>query len=75
MQILGLLLLVASSWYIWKLTSNFLDEPTKKSISKDLQKINTTFKEIKKVFSKKFIQEAWNKYKEEDGVLANKKEN
>ena len=27
MQLLGLILLLASSWYLWKLTSNFLDEP------------------------------------------------
>jgi len=33
MQLLGLILLAASSWYLWKLTSKFLDEPTKKELS------------------------------------------
>jgi len=38
MQLLGLILLLASSWYLWKLTSNFLDEPTKAKISEAWEK-------------------------------------
>ena len=74
MQLLGLLLLLASSWYIWKLTSNFLDEPTKNSFKAAYNDIKLKAKNIEKLFSKEFVKEAWSKYKEEDGVLANKKQ-
>ena len=72
MQLLGLILLLATSWYIWKLTSNFLDEPTKKELSESLNSLKNKFKESKKVFSKEKISEAWAKYKEEGGALSNK---
>ena len=73
MQLLGLLLLIVSSWYIWKLTDNFLDEQTKSSLSNEMKNFNGKLNEIKKIFSKEFLKEAWQKYKEEDGVLVNKK--
>ena len=45
MQLLGLILLLASSWYLWKLTSNFLDEPTKKELTNSLNNLkNKCFK-------------------------------
>ena len=72
MQLLGLILLAASSWYIWKLTSNFLDEPTKKEISNNINILKNKFKETKKSFSKENIREAWGKYKKEGGALSNK---
>ena len=74
MQLLGLLLLLASSWYIWKLTSNFLDEPTKNSFKAAYNELKSKAKNIEKLFSKEFIKEAWSKYKEEDGVVTNKKQ-
>ena len=73
MQLLGLLLLIVSSWYIWKLTTNFLDEKTKSSLSNEFKNFNGKINEMKKIFSREFFKEAWQKYKEEDGVLANKK--
>ncbi len=75
MQLLGLILLLASSWYLWKLTSNFLDEPTKKELSKSLNSLKNQFKENKQNFSKAKISEAWEKYKEEGGALSNKSKN
>ena len=72
MQLLGLILLAASSWYLWKLTSNFLDEPTKKELSNTLDSLKNKFKESKQSFSKTKIREAWEKYKEEGGALSNK---
>ena len=72
MQLLGFVLLVASSWYLWKLTSNFLDEPTKKEISNSLNNLKNKFQESKQIFSKAKISEAWDKYKEEGGALSNK---
>ena len=33
MQLFGLILLLATTWYLVKITSKFLDEPTKKDIS------------------------------------------
>ncbi len=65
MQLLGLILLLASSWYLWKLTSNFLDEPTKKELTNSIS-------EGKQNFSKAKLSEAWEKYKEEGGALSNK---
>ena len=72
MQLLGLVLLAASSWYIWKLTSNFLDESTKKDLKNSFKNLNNKFNENKKIFSKAKINEAWEKYKEEGGALSNK---
>ena len=71
MQLLGLILLLASSWYLWKLTSNFLDEPTKKELSNNFTNLKNRFNESKKIFSKAKIKEAWDKYKEEGGALSN----
>ena len=48
MQLLGLILLLASSWYLWKLTSNFLDEPTKKDL-------NNSFNNLKNKLSEELI--------------------
>ena len=72
MQLLGLILLAASSWYLWKLTSKFLDNPTKKELSNSFNSLKDKFNEINKSFSKEKIREAWDKYKKEGGVLSNK---
>ena len=72
MQLLGLILLLASSWYLWKLSSNFLDEPTKKEISNSFNSLKSKLAEGKKNISKAKISEAWEKYKEEGGALSNK---
>ena len=72
MQLLGLILLVASSWYLWKLTSNFLDEPTKKELSNSFNVLKNKFLETKQIFSKEKLSDAWEKYKEEGGALTNK---
>ena len=72
MQLLGLILLMASSWYLWKLTSNFLDEQTKKELSNNFNNLRNKFQESKQSFSKAKISEAWEKYKEEGGALSNK---
>ena len=72
MQLLGLILLLASSWYLWKLTTNFLDEPTKKELSNNFNSLKNKFSEGKQNFSKEKIAEAWEKYKEEGGALTNK---
>ena len=72
MQLLGLILLVASSWYLWKLTSNFLDEKTKKELSNSFNSFRGKLIDTKKIFSKDKINEAWEKYKEEGGALSKK---
>ena len=72
MQLLGFILLLASSWYLWKLTSNFLNEQTKKEISNNLNDLQKKIKESKNIFSKAKINEAWEKYKEEGGAFSNK---
>ena len=72
MQLLGLILLLASSWYLWKLTSNFLDEPTKKELSTNFNNLKNKISEGKQKFSKAKIIEAWEKYKKEGGALSNK---
>ena len=71
MQLLGLILLLASSWYLWKLTSNFLDDSTKKAISNSFNDLKNKFSEGKQNFSKAKISEAWEKYKKEGGALSN----
>ena len=75
MQFLGLILLLTSSWYLWKLTSNFLDEPTKKELTNSMNKLKNKFSEVKQNFSKAKISEAWQKYNEEGGALSNKAKN
>ena len=72
MQLLGLILLLASSWYLWKLTSNFLDESTKKELTNSLNNFKNKLSEGKQNFSKAKISAAWEKYKEEGGALSNK---
>jgi len=72
MQLLGLILLLVSSWYLWKLTSNFFDEPTKKGLTNSLKILRNKFSEGKQNFSKAKISEAWENYKEEGGALSNK---
>ena len=75
MQLLGLILLAASSWYLWKLTSKFLDEPTKKEFSNSFNALKSKLNETKQSFSKEKISEAWDKYKKEGGALSNKDKN
>ena len=72
MQLLGLILLLACSWYLWKLTSNFLDEPTKKEMANSFNNLKNKFSEGKQNFSKAKISEAWEKYTEEGGAFSNK---
>ena len=72
MQLLGLILLLASSWNLWKLTSNFLDGPSKKELTNSFNNIKNKFFEGKQNFSKAKISEAWEKYKEEGGALSKK---
>ena len=72
MQLLGLLLLLASSWYLWKLTSNFLDEPTKKELTISFNNLKNKFYAGKQNFSKEKLTEAWEKYKEEGGALSDR---
>ena len=71
MKLLGLILLLVSSWYLWKLTSNFLDDSTKKELTNSLNNLKNKFSEGKQNFSKAKISEAWEKYKEEGGALSN----
>ena len=75
MQLLGLILLLASSWYLWKLTSNFLDEPTKKGFTNSFNNLKNKFSEGRQNLSKAKLIEAWEKYKEEGGALSNKEKN
>ena len=63
MQLLGLILLAASSWYLWKLTSNFLDEPTKKELLNSFNDLKNKFQESKQSFSKAKMSEAWKNIK------------
>ena len=74
MQLLGLILLLGSSWYLWKLTSSFLDEPTKKELTNSFNNLKNKFSEGIQNFSKAKISAAWEKYKEEGGALSNKEE-
>ena len=75
MQLLGIILLLASSWYLWKLTSNFLDDPTKKEFSKSFNNFKNKLEEGKRNFSRAKISKAWEKYKEEGGALSNNNKN
>ena len=72
MQLLALVILLASSWYLLKLINNFLDEPTKKTIAINLSKSKDNLKKIKLIFKKETLDKAWAKYKQERGALANK---
>ena len=72
MQLLRLILLLASSWYLWKLTSNFLDEQTKKELTNSFNNFKNKLSEGRQNFSKAILSEAWEKYKEEGGALSNK---
>ena len=72
MQILGVILLIASSWYLWKLTSNFLDEPTKENLLKSLTNMKSKINKSKSFFSKENMKKAWDKYKEEGETFTNK---
>ena len=65
MQLLGLILLVATSWYIWKLSSNFFDDQTKKEISDNYSIFQEQFDDFKKRFSKENLNRIWEKYKED----------
>jgi len=75
MQLLGLILLLASSLYLWNLTSNFLDEPTKKELTNSFNNLKNKFSEGKQNFTKAKLIEAWEKYIEEGGALSNKEKN
>ena len=72
MQLFGLILLLATTWYLFKITSKFLDEPTKKDISNSFNILKNKLNERKQNFSKVKIKEAWHKYKEDWGVLFNR---
>ena len=72
MQFLGLILLAAISWYLWKLNSKFHDEPTKNELKNSFNDLKKKLNESKQSFSKEKISEAWDRYKEEGGVLSNK---
>ena len=65
MQLLGLILLIVTSWYIWKLSSNFFDDQTKKEISDNFSVFEKQFNELKKRFSKDNLTKVWEKYKED----------
>tara|TARA_Y100000589_G_C26914999_1_gene531931 strand:+ start:397 stop:624 length:228 start_codon:yes stop_codon:yes gene_type:complete len=65
MQLIGLILLIVTSWYILKLSSNFLDEKTKKEINDNFELFKKQFHELKEKFSKENLKLLWRKYKEE----------
>ncbi len=70
MQILGLILLIATSWYIWKLSSNFLDEKTKKELDNNFELLKKQWRELKEKFSKDNLKLIWEKYKEERNSIS-----
>ena len=65
MQIIGLILLIVTSWYIFKLTSNFLDDQTKKELDENFELLKKQFNDLKKRFSKDNLKLIWEKYKDE----------
>ena len=65
MQIIGLILLIATSWYIFKLTSNFLDDQTKRELDENYELFKKQFKDLINRFSKDNLKLIWEKYKEE----------
>ena len=72
MQLLGLILLIASSWYIWKLATNFFDDETKEGFSNDFKLLKNKINETKNNFSMDKLDELWKRYKEEDNSLTKK---
>ena len=72
MQLLGLILLLATTWYLVKVTSKFLDEQTKNDISNSFNILKNNLNNCQQILSKAKIREAWEKYKEEGGVLFNR---
>ena len=74
MQLIGFILLIASSWYLWKLTSNFLDDKTKIEISEKLKSMKGDFDKTSQQFSKEKLKEAWDKYKKEGGALSKRRD-
>ena len=53
MQLFGLILLLATTWYLVKITSKFLDEPTKKEISNRFNILKNKLNERNKIFQKR----------------------
>ena len=74
MQLIGLILLIATSWYILKLTSNFLDDQTKKELDENFELFKKQFKDLKSRFSKDNLKLIWEKYKEERKAFTDKDE-
>ena len=72
MQIIGLILLIATRWYIFKLTSNFLDDQTKKELDENYELFKKQFNDIKQRFSKDNLKLIWEKYKEERKTIKSK---
>ena len=72
MQLIGLILLIATSWYILKLTSNFLDDQTKQELDANFELFKKQFKDLKSRFSKDNLKLIWEKYKEERKTLTTK---
>ncbi len=72
MQIIGLILLIATSWYILKLTSNFLDDKTKKELDENFELLKKQFNDLKSRFSKENLKLIWEKYKEERKTITSK---
>ena len=72
MQIIALILLIATSWYILKLTSNFLDDQTKQELDANFELFKKQFKDLKSRFSKDNLKLIWEKYKEERKTLTTK---
>ena len=74
MQLLGLILLIASSWYIWKLSTNFFDDETKEGFSNDFKLFQNKMNETKNNFSFDKLNALWKKYKDEENKSVNKKD-
>ena len=74
MQLLGLILLIASSWYIWKLSTNFFDDETKEGFSNDFKLFKSKMNETKNNFSFDKLNALWKKYKDEENKSVNKKD-
>ncbi len=72
MQLIGLILLIATSWYIWKLTSNFLDEQTKRELDENYELFKKQLSTLREKFSNKNLKLLWEKYKEERNTLPSK---
>ena len=74
MQLLGLILLIASSWYIWKLSTNFFDDETKEGFSNDFKLFKNKMNETKNNFSFDKLNALWKKYKDEENKSVNQKD-